>query len=81
MGGSGGGAGSISVHFPPMRHVPLVFPPTSQGSECMMGTRFHHDCIVRPTEGVQREVPEHFDRLAYKMAMLIAMLIAFLNAC
>lgn len=46
-----------------------------------MGMRFHDDCVVRPTEGVLREVPAHFDRLTYKMAVLIAMLIAFLNAC
>lgn len=47
----------------------------------MMEMPFHDDCIVRLTEGVLREVPVQFDGLTYKIAMLIAMLIAFLNAC
>lgn len=45
----------------------------------MMEMPFHDDCIIRRTGGVLTEV--HFDGLTYKIAMQIAILIAFWKGC
>lgn len=61
----------------------LHFIPIAEGEGLPDGSAcpFIMSALSGLTAGVLREVPSAFDRLTCEMAMLIAMLIAFRNAC